>query len=162
MAGSIWPGTLLFLAFQFCGLLAARRLFPQESGGARLLYGSVLGSVLLQWCPIPFSFFLGFTKASHFCGLALACCLAALSLVFCKREKTVPLGLSAFVRRKFLWFVLAVTIFFCWLVWHSFRYEDGRIFSSQATYGDMCMHLSFITSIAKQGALPPMYSLLPD
>lgn len=162
MAGSIWPGTLLFLAFQLCGLLAARRLLPQESGGARLLYGSVLGSVLLQWCPIPFSFFLGFTKASHFCGLALACCLAALSLVFCKREKTVPLGLSAFVRRKFLWFVLAVTIFFCWLVWHSFRYEDGRIFSSQATYGDMCMHLSFITSIAKQGTFPPMYSLLPD
>lgn len=162
MSGSILPGTLLFLAFQLCGLLAARRLFPRESGGVRLLYGSVLGSVLLQWCPIPFSFLFGFTKLSHVCGLALACCLEALTLVFCKAKTPVPLGTSAFLRKKFLWVVVGVTAFFCFLIWHSFRYEHGRIFSSQATYGDMCMHLSFITSISKQGTFPPMYSLLPD
>ena len=162
MGGTVWPGTLVFLAFQLCGLLLARRLLRRESGGARLLFGSVLGSVLLQWCPIPFSFFLGFTVTSNLCGLGLACGLAVLSFVFCKKGERVPLGLSAFVRRKFLWVVLLATLFFCWLVLHSFRYEDGRVFSSQATFGDMSMHLSFITSIAKQGTFPPMYSLLPE
>lgn len=162
LSGTVWPGTLVFLAFQLCGLLIARRLLTRESGGARLLYGSLLGSVLLQWCPIPFSFFLGFTVASNLCGLGLAFCLAALSFFFCKKGERVSLGLSAFVRRKFLWVVLTTTLFFCWLVLHSFRYEDGHVFSSQATFGDMCMHMSFITSIAKQGTFPPMYSLLPD
>ena len=35
------------------------------------------------------------------------------------------------------------------------------MYSSQATYGDMSMHLSFITSLARQGDFPPDYSLLP-
>ena len=35
------------------------------------------------------------------------------------------------------------------------------MYSSQATYGDMSMHLSFLTSLANQGDFPPDYSLLP-
>ena len=167
LGGTVLLGTPVFLAFQLCGLLIARRLLTRESGGVRLLFGSLLGSMLLQWCPIPFSFFLGFTVLSNLCGLGLACCFTVLALLFCKGEKRpdekrTPLGLSAFMRRKFLWVVLLATLFFCWLVLHSFRYEDGHVFSSQATFGDMSMHLSFITSIAKQGTFPPMYSLLPE
>lgn len=153
--------SLFFFAFQLCGVLMARRLLPGESGGARLLLGSVLGSVLLQWCPVPFSFFLGFTAASNLCGLGSAVLLCVLCLAAFKKGERVPLGFSAFRRRKFLWAAAAVLLLFWALVWRSFRLENGRIFSSQATYGDMSMHLSFITSIARQGAFPPGYPLLP-
>lgn len=153
--------TAFFLLFQLCGLSVARRVLTRESGGAQLLLGSVLGSMLLQWCPVPFAFFLGFTRPAHLCGLALA----ALAGIFCRRgggSFSLWETLSAFSRKKFLWVAAAVTVFFWILVWRSFRWENGHIFSSQATYGDMCMHLSFMTSIAWQGTFPPMYSLLPS
>ena len=152
---------LFFFSFQLCGVLTAWRLLPGESGGARLLLGSMLGSVLLQWCPVPFSFFLGFTAASSFCGLGAAVLLCVLCLAVVKKGERVPLGFSAFARRKFLWVILLVLLLFWALVWRSFRWENGRICSSQATYGDMSMHLSFLTSIARQGTFPPEYSLLP-
>lgn len=152
---------LFFFSFQLCGVLMAWRLLPGESGGVRLLLGSMLGSVLLQWCPVPFSFFLGFTAKSNLCGLGAAAVLCVLCLAIVKREESVPLGFSAFARRKFLWVILLVLLLFWALVWRSFRWENGRICSSQATYGDMSMHLSFLTSIARQGTFPPEYSLLP-
>ncbi len=58
--------------------------------------------------------------------------------------------LSAFGRRKFLWVVLGCGVLLL-LVWHSFRWQGGAVYSSQATYGDMSMHLSFLTSLANQG-----------
>ncbi|MCR5586692.1 MAG: hypothetical protein K6F77_04085, partial [Lachnospiraceae bacterium] len=39
--------------------------------------------------------------------------------------------------------------------------DDGAMYAGQCTYGDMNMHLGFITSIAKQQFFPPEYSLLP-
>lgn len=153
--------SLFFFAFQLCGVLIARRLLRLESGGAGLLLGSVLGSVMLQWLPIPFSFLMGFTPQSNLCALGAAVLLCVLCLALVRKKEPVPLGLSAFARRKFLWVVLGLWVFFCLLVLRSFRVEDARVFSSQATYGDMSMHLSFITSIARQGDFPPDYSLLP-
>lgn len=38
---------------------------------------------------------------------------------------------------------------------------DGELHTGQCTYGDMNMHLGFITSLARQGAFPPDYSILP-
>ncbi len=162
MASAI-VGTGFFLFFQACGTVTAFRLFQRESGGVRLLLGSVLGSMMLQWLPVPFAFFLGFSKAAHLCAMALAAMIAAFA-AFTRRGKASP-GFrdcfSAFLCRKFLWVILCMALFFCFLVWHSFLYQNGRIYSSQATYGDMSMHLSFITSIARQGTFPPNYSLLP-
>ncbi len=156
-------GAAFFLLFQLCGLCAAQALLSEESGGVRLLFGSVLGSVMLQWFPVPFAFFLGFSKAAHLCaaGLALLCAIASLAVLRRKKALRLSLGLTALRRRKFLWIVLLVTLFFWLLVWRSFRLENGRIYSSQATYGDMSMHLSFLTSIARQGSFPPDYPLLP-
>lgn len=38
---------------------------------------------------------------------------------------------------------------------------DGSLHTGQATYGDMNMHIGFITSIAKQHIFPPEYSIYP-
>lgn len=39
--------------------------------------------------------------------------------------------------------------------------SDGSLHVGQCTFGDLCMHLSFITSISVQKTFPPNYSLLP-
>lgn len=164
MEGSL-PGALLALAyfgvFQLCGLCLARLALPRESAGVRLLLGSVWGSLCLQWFPVLFAFPLGFAPAAHLGALALALLCAGAALWKGRGRPGVRQALSAFGRRKFLWVVLGVWGFFCFLVWHSFRWQGGAVYSSQATYGDMSMHLSFLTSLANQGDFPPDYSLLP-
>ena len=152
MEGSL-PGALLALAyfgvFQLCGLCLARLALPRESAGVRLLLGSVWGSVALQWFPVLLAFFLGFTPAAHLGALMLALLVGGAALWL---GRSTPFGFrkacAALGRRWFLWVVLGVWLFFCFLVWHSFRWQDGAVYSSQATYGDMSMHLSFITSLA--------------
>ncbi len=162
VVGGILAATML-LFFQVCGLCVARLALPGESGGAKLLLGSVCGSLMLHWFPALFAFFLGFSLAAHACAAILAALCAGLCLWLRKSQGIFGFSgaFSAFRRRKFLWLVMAVCLFFGFLVWKSFLFEDGKIFSSQATFGDMCMHLSFITSLARQGDFPPDYSMLP-
>ncbi len=151
----------LLLWFQACGLCAARLALPEESPGVRLLLGSVCGSLMLQWFPVLFAFFLGFSVPAHLLAMCLALGCAAACL-WAGRGRPGFSGVGGlFRRRKFLWLVFGAALLFALLVWKSFLFEDGKIFSSQATYGDMSMHLSFITSIARQGEFPPEYSLLP-
>ncbi len=130
---------LFFGAFQLTGVLPSLRLHREESPGARLL--------------------LGFSGWAHLGALfaALALCLAAL---IGPSPRFRGLGASL-GRHKGLLLPLCLWIAFAFLAGHSFRYESSAVFSSQATYGDMSMHLSFITSLARQGTFPPEYSLLP-
>lgn len=121
----------------------------------------------MQWLPALAAFPLGFTVAGHITAAIIMAVITAGTLVWAKKSgRAVPLGNirhvpAAFLRHKFLFLVLALWLFYCVLVPRSFYWENNTIFSSQATYGDMSMHLSFITSLARQGTFPPNYSLLP-
>lgn len=164
MEGSLWgalAALALFGAFQGCGMAVARFALPGESGGAKLLLGSVAGTVMLQWFPVVFAFFLGFTLSAHLWALALALACGAFCWRFSRRGAGLGQALLAFRRRKALWAALALWGFACFLVWKSLLFQDGCVYSSQATYGDTCMHLSFITSLARQEEFPPEYSILP-
>ena len=44
---------------------------------------------------------------------------------------------------------------------HTLSSYGGGLYSGQCSYGDMCMHLGFITSMAEQGNFPFEYSILP-
>ena len=61
--------------------------------------------------------------------------------------------------------LVVLTIFYCYTVkvWshHVLTFKDGAVYAGQCTYGDMNMHLGFITSIANQKTFPPDYSILP-
>lgn len=159
-------GLLLMAAFQTCGICSALALLPEEASGPRLLAGSVIGSVYMQWFPALAAFAFGFDSRAQLAGVLLAAACAGGGLRIAKKRglrlcfDTAGL-FSAFTRQKLMLMVPALWLFYCLLVWRSFAWEDGRIFSSQATYGDMSMHLSFITSLARQGVFPPDYSLLP-
>jgi len=44
---------------------------------------------------------------------------------------------------------------------HVLMPRNGDLYVGQSTYGDLAMHLGFITSLAEQGVFPPEYNLFP-
>ena len=66
-------------------------------------------------------------------------------------------GFSAFA------FVLTPFMLLCvvLLLSHTLREMNGALYTGQSGWGDMPMHLGFVTSIAAQGSFPPEYSILP-
>ena len=47
----------------------------------------------------------------------------------------------------------------CLLYTHVLRPQDGSLHTGQSCYGDMAMHLAFITSISRNASFPPQYSI---
>ena len=141
---------LYFLAFQVCGVLLAACFFKNERRWVQAVLGSAAGSVLLMWLPALWAFAFGFSRAAHLLALALLLLLTALALWRRRPALRVPKKTAAaFFRTERALLVPALLwLVFAGLLLHSFRYQDGEIWSSQCTYGDMSMHLGFITSIA--------------
>lgn len=175
-------GTLYYLAFQVCGILIAFRFIKSEKISFKLLMGSVLGSVGLHWAPILFSFLFDFTQTSHICGLVFFGFVTGLLLwistpvnnsqVKEKNNKSKKNNIDkekassrdSILNYPILIIGLPLFIFFCMMLWNHtiVEYQDGSIYTGQCTFGDMNMHLGFITSIANQQTFPPYYSILPD
>lgn len=148
---------MYFLLYQVCGVILAERFLQTEKKAIRLLAGSVLGSVLLQWMPVLLAFVLDFTRMGH-AGAAIVTVIIAVLL----RKKERPLSaVKAAPEWKYAVLPVAMWCVFAYLVISGFEIRDGAVYSSQATYGDMAMHLGFITSIAEQQTFPPEYSILP-
>ncbi len=151
---------VFFLSFQLCGLLVSFAVFKNLSLFKKILFASLFGSVMLQWLPTLFSFLLGFNQLSNL--LALAFCIAV-SIAVSIKFKVKLVFFAKLRKRNALYFVPVILVYFCFalLTFNSFTISNGHVFSSQSTYGDMSMHLGFITSIAQQGSFPPEYSILP-
>ncbi len=156
---------LYFTYFQLAGMILISILYKKEGSLTRFLLGSVTGSLLLQWVPVLFSFFLGFGFWSHV--LAALCLLPVFLWGICKREVLGRQFLSGLHRVRYHYvFLMVLGLFF--VLWayllhtHTIPMNaEGAMLAGQCTYGDMNMHLGFITSIANQGTFPPQYSLFP-
>ena len=153
-------GVLWFLFWQAVGVLLAWRYFAQKRWAIRLWLGSAAGSVLSMWAPVLFAFVLGFSRAAHAAAAVLGLVLAALCLM---RPGKQPLEREDARGDRPLWILLPVfLVFYCVLLSsHTIAARGGALYSGQCSFGDMCMHLSFITSMAEQGAFPFAYNLLP-
>ncbi len=148
---------LYFLLYQLCGLILAERFLQTEKKALRLLVGSVMGSVLLQWMPVLFAFLFDFTRMGH---MVAAIVTVLLTFVLRRKGRRLTDEKIAF-RLKYAALPVLVWCIFAYLVISGFGIREGAVYSSQATYGDMAMHLGFITSIAEQQTFPPEYSILP-
>ncbi len=159
-------GTLYFLYFQVVGILVMWRVLKKEGPLTRLLFGSVTGSVLLQWVPVLFAFVFDFTFLSHV--LALVAMLPLLIWAGRGELKATGSGIGTILKQAsyhkcFLMMAGATMLLWVYLL-HTHTIpldESGAMMTGQCTYGDMNMHLGFITSIANQGTFPPEYSLFP-
>ena len=155
--------TGMLLCFLLCGYVLVRALALDAPWGVQLWLGLALGLLLMMWLPALFAFFLGFGMAAHLCALAVAVA-AALGGWWFRRPRLLPPGKEAFegMHPAFFACVVPMTALAVYLLLHhTLRPEAGALYTGQSGYGDMSMHLGFVTSIARQGIFPPEYSILP-
>lgn len=172
VAGNI-ISILYYILFQICGCLTMNRVLAKERFSVvfRLLMGSVAGTLALQWCPVIFAFKFGFGIQAHILGLCLwiVLCFAAWRLTGAvKRLHGHPYRdmkeWIRFIKENPCIILMALTliVFLYCLFTHSIpENADGSMHTGQSTFGDMNMHLGFITSIANQAEFPPDYSIYP-
>lgn len=157
MLGIVW-----FLFWQLFGLLIAARAFRSLGVFERLLIGSVCGSIAAIWSPVPFSFLFGFSVKAHLCAAVVGLIVSAFLLRGFSFSSRDELKKAWRKHRVFLWLLipfmaLCVVLLFS----HTLQIRNGAFYTGQCGWGDMPMHLGFITSIAAQGVFPPEYSILP-
>ena len=153
---------LYFLLFLSSGCAAVRFLLPEKRPLVRLWLGLSLGVLLMMWLPVLFAYGFGFTFRAHiFAGFSLLLLVGAAYLLRGKR----PAAAFDAEERKLLLCILAVslplTVLSCYLqITHMILPKgDGSLWCGQSTYGDLCMHLAFTTSI-ENAKFPPAYTLL--
>ena len=155
-------GILWFLFWQALGVLLAYKYFAEKRLAVRLWLGSAAGTVLSMWAPIPFAFLMGFTCGAHLAGLGCGLIIAALTL---RMRRETPFSPDADEPRGDRPLMLLLPPFNALCVYllctHTLSSYGSGLYSGQCSYGDMCMHLGFITSMAEQGSFPFEYSILP-
>lgn len=161
-------GVAYFLIFQILGVLLALLILHREKLCFTILLGSVIGSFSLQWLPALYAFFLDFSVRGHILAL-LTMCVIVIAARYAAGKRTFLNGRKITFRIRdilsehpvlFLLLPLFVLLVLM-LLHHTLSYSGGAMHSGQSTYGDMNMHLGFITSIARQKTFPPEYSILP-
>lgn len=162
-------GILLYVYFLIIGFLYANELFSKKDMFTRAWLGGVFGNVILMAGMVVPSLISGFTPLSHI--ILAVICLVPYAAVKLRKKIT---GFKEFLYvdvkpedaymdwRVFCALIIPVTLIICVLMSNHILapYKDGGYASGQCTYGDLQMHLSFVTSIAEQQEFPPEYSLL--
>ena len=145
------------------GLLQVRWLLPRHRPLNRVWLGLCLGLLEMMWLPALAAFLLDFTLAAHGVGLVLltALCLGA----WLGRDRRAPHpwdGEETRQLRQAALLVVPLTLFSAYLQYtHVLRpAADGSLHVGQSTYGDLPMHLSFITGL-KSSPFPPEYPFYP-
>ena len=151
---------LYLLFYAMAGILIGRYLFSSESFARRLWLGLALGLFGSIWLPSLFSFVLGFSYLSHMLGVVLMAVLTLLSQ--CMKRKA-PLGKAKDWRTllPLLWLLPLFLVGAYLFSTHILDPKPDGYYVGQTTYGDLAMHLGFISSLAEQGTFPPEYSIFP-
>ncbi len=139
--------TLMYLYF---GVMTVRFLLPRHRPLNRIWLGLSLGLLEEMWLPALGAFWLTFDTGAHVFGAAAAFLLTLLCWFL--RDKRAPAewdGKERELLRQLLVFALPLTLLGAWLQYsHVMRVAaDGAWHVGQSTYGDLPMHLSFITGL---------------
>lgn len=152
---------LLYLAG---GLMIVRFLLPDRSPLTRAWLGLSLGVLLLMELPALFAYFLKFSLEAHIAAAVLLVVLVTACFMLRSREE------ARVMTEEDMRFLFAVAIVCLPLTALSAYLQhthmllsraDGSLWGGQSTYGDLCMHLTFVTSM-RDMAFPPSYALLAD
>ena len=151
---------LYMLFYAAAGILIGRCLFADETFARRLWLGLTVGLFGSIWLPSLFSFTLGFGTLSHILGAAGM----ALITVVCQFSKKKAPPVRAKDCRSLLPLLWLLPIFLIGAYLFSTHILEPKAdgyYVGQTTYGDLAMHLGFISSMAEQGFFPPEYSIFP-
>ncbi len=153
------------ILFVISGLFVSEVVFQKHAFRNRVWLGLVIGLLLLTWLPSLFAFVFGFTLLANLLAAIVAAVLIAVSAVMLVRQHKTGFRRSGIVKRDLTALLLIIPILLiCFSLLNThilFPHEDGSIWVGQVTYGDLAMHLGFITSIAEQTTFPPQYSIFP-
>lgn len=159
MAGNI-VSLLYTVTFITCGCFLSRLIFRCEKPLIRIWFGFVFGMVLLMWLPALFSFVLRFSLAAQLCALGIVVLIILAALIIKRRYPVTEAGWSS--HKTMLWLLPLALLGIYILYTHTlYPAADGSIHVGQSTYGDLCLHAGFASSLAAQGTFPPEYSILP-
>ena len=157
-------GVLWLIFWQAVGVFLCQIGFAKKRRLVRIWLGSVCGTALSMWTPVLFALIFGFSIAAH--GLAAGVgVLIVCGCALYRRLRPSKIDITEKDEGDKPLIYLLVPLFALWvfLVWsHTLRNVNGALYTGQSTYGDMSMHLGFITSLAEQQTFPPYYSILPS
>ena len=152
--------TFLYL---YAGVLTVRFLLPRHRPLNRLWLGLSLGLLEEMWLPAIGAFWFSFGAAAHVFGAGV---LIVLTLgCWFVRDRRAPAGWDEkedALLRQLLFFGIPLTLLAIWLQYsHVMRVDaDGSWHVGQSTYGDLPMHLSFVTGLVGK-RFPADYPFYP-
>lgn len=154
---------LYLVAYLACGVLIVRFLLPRLPVLNRVWIGLSLGILLMMWLPALLAFPLTFGRTAHWLALLPLAGLTA-GAYFLRDKRTVR-GWDAAettLAKQMLLVVLPLTVLSGYLQYtHNVRVDRwGNWNVGQSTYGDLAMHMSFVTSLVN-APFPPEYSFYP-
>lgn len=153
------------LAIYICaGIAVSRLVFHRDRPLERVYFGCVFGMAMLLWLPALVSFIIGFTVLSQTVATLLAVLTGLTCLLIARKKGLTPAG-GTHARRDLPALYVLLPLFVLGAVLygtHTIVDRGGALWVGQSTYGDLAMHLGFITSITVQTTFPPMYSICPD
>ncbi len=151
-----------YLVYLAAGVFCVRCLLPWQAKINRVWLGMCFGTLLMMWLPALVAFADAFSVRGHLIALALLALVTLAAYLF--RSRRPARGVSA-EDKKFLCCALPVVfligVLMAYLQYtHTLRVaDDGSLWVGQATYGDLNMHLSFITS-SVDAHFPMDYALM--
>ena len=157
-------GYLFLLLFILGGIWIVRCLFPQQKPLVRYWIGASFGLVLAMWLPALFAFLFTFNILAN--GLAVGLLFVFMGFAYVFRDKSKKVKTFDEEEKKFALLLIVIVVpmalFSGYLQYtHNLKIKaDGSFWVGQSTYGDLSMHVSFITGI-KNSPFPPEYTILP-
>ena len=139
--------TMMFLFF---GVMTVRFLLPRHRPLNRLWLGLSLGLLEEMWLPALGAFLFAFDAAAH--AFAAGVLFILTTACWFLRDRRTPAAWDEqedALLRQLLIFGIPLTILAAWLQYsHVMRVDTaGNWHVGQSTYGDLPMHLSFITGL---------------
>ena len=155
--------TAYMLMFLVYGAMTARFLLPRHRPLNRLWIGLCLGLLEEMWLPALCAFFLGFTGLAHMAAALVSMIITLVCfLLRDKREAAKWDAEESRLLKQMLWVGIPLTALGIYLqVTHVMRVDSaGNWNVGQSTYGDLPMHLGFITYLPGK-KFPADYPFFP-
>ena len=155
---------IVYLAYYLLGgVMIVRCLLPGHRPLNRIWLGLSLGLLLLMWLPALCAFALDFTWTAHAAAPILLALLTGGAYLLRDKRTVRPWDDEEKRQLKHAAILIVPFILYsCYVQYtHVMRVgADGSWNCGQSTYGDLPMHLSFITNLAGN-AFPPDYPFYP-
>jgi hypothetical protein len=154
-------GILYYLYFLILGFLYSKYIFNKNIY-FHIWIGGIFGNILLMVGIIIPSLIFGFTIISHIILLILS----TIPLIILIKKKGVPkikdnIKKVEMTSKIFIFLIIPIFLLIAILLTnHILVPVENGVASGQSTYGDLNMHLGFITSISEQEVFPPNYAFL--